>query len=85
LALVVKLFSVSMSAASAICSLNLLTLLEAEIRSTDDTLVTLSVFELLYEVTILSLSLSLYIYIYIYIFFFLSVVVAVYDTIRYDL
>lgn len=49
LALVVKLFSVSMSAASAICSLNLLTLLEAEIRSTDDTLVTLSVFELLYE------------------------------------
>ncbi|XP_050901779.1 uncharacterized protein LOC127108359 isoform X2 [Lathyrus oleraceus] len=49
LALVVKLFSVSMSAASAIHSLNLLSLLEAEIRSTDDTLATLSVFELLYE------------------------------------
>ncbi|XP_073220000.1 uncharacterized protein [Cicer arietinum] len=49
LALVVKLFSVSTSAASAICSLNLLKLLEAEIRSADDTLVTLSVFELLYE------------------------------------
>ncbi|CAJ2645455.1 uncharacterized protein LOC123895299 isoform X2 [Trifolium pratense] len=49
LALVVKLFSVSTSAASAIYSLNLLKLLEAEIRSADDTLVTLSVFELLYE------------------------------------
>jgi 26S proteasome non-ATPase regulatory subunit 5 len=49
LALVVKLFSVSTSAASAIHSLNLLKLLEEEIRRADDTLVTLSVFELLYE------------------------------------
>ncbi|KAJ1378182.1 Armadillo-type fold [Sesbania bispinosa] len=49
LALVVKLFSVSSSAASTINSLNLLKLLEAEIRNTDDTLVTLSVLELLYE------------------------------------
>ncbi|KAK7405296.1 hypothetical protein VNO78_06500 [Psophocarpus tetragonolobus] len=49
LALVVKLFSVSKSAASTIYSLNLLKLLEAEIRNADDTLVTLSVLELLYE------------------------------------
>ncbi|TKY66471.1 26S proteasome non-ATPase regulatory subunit 5 [Spatholobus suberectus] len=49
LALVVKLFSVSRSAASTIYSLNLLKLLEAEIRNADDTLVTLSVLELLYE------------------------------------
>ncbi|RDY05817.1 hypothetical protein CR513_10289, partial [Mucuna pruriens] len=49
LALVVRLFSVSKSAASIIYSLNLLKLLEAEIRNTDDTLVTLSVLELLYE------------------------------------
>ncbi|XP_057459105.1 uncharacterized protein LOC130749748 [Lotus japonicus] len=49
LALVVKLFSVSRSAASTIYSLNLLKLVEAEIRNADDTLVTLSVLELLYE------------------------------------
>ncbi|KAL2326753.1 hypothetical protein Fmac_020180 [Flemingia macrophylla] len=49
LALVVKLFSVSRSAASAVYRLNLLKLLEAEIRNPDDTLVTLSVLELLYE------------------------------------
>jgi 26S proteasome non-ATPase regulatory subunit 5 len=55
---VVKLFSVSTSAASAIHSLNLLKLLEEEIRRADDTLVTLSVFELLYEVAILSLYFS---------------------------
>jgi len=52
LALVVKLFSVSRSAASTVYSLNLLKLLEAELRNADDTLVTLSVLELLYEVTI---------------------------------
>ncbi|CAJ1978529.1 unnamed protein product [Sphenostylis stenocarpa] len=49
LALVVKLFSVSRSVASTIYSLNLLKLLEAEIKNADDTLVTLSVLELLYE------------------------------------
>ncbi|XP_027355201.1 uncharacterized protein LOC113865051 [Abrus precatorius] len=49
LALVVKLFSVSRSAASTVYSLNLLKLLEAEITDADDTLVTLSVLELLYE------------------------------------
>ncbi|XP_020238034.1 uncharacterized protein LOC109817230 [Cajanus cajan] len=49
LALVVKLFSVSRSAASTIYRSNLLKLLEAEIRNADDTLVTLSVLELLYE------------------------------------
>lgn len=54
MALVVKLFSVSRSAASAIYRLDLLKLLEAEIRNADDTLVTLSVLELLYEVATLS-------------------------------
>ncbi|XP_061341167.1 uncharacterized protein LOC133287553 [Gastrolobium bilobum] len=49
LALVVKLFSVSRSTASTIYSLNLLKLFEEEIRNADDTLVTLSVLELLYE------------------------------------
>ncbi|KAF7836690.1 26S proteasome non-ATPase regulatory subunit 5 [Senna tora] len=49
MALVVKLFSVSRSAASTIYRLNLLNLLEAEITNADDTLVTLSVLELLYE------------------------------------
>lgn len=49
MALVVKLFSVSKSAASTIYSLNLLNFLEAEIANADDTLVTLSVLELLYE------------------------------------
>ncbi|KAJ1442409.1 Armadillo-type fold [Sesbania bispinosa] len=56
LALVVKLFSVSRSAASTINSLNLLKLLEAEIRNTDDTLVTLSVLELLYEAALHALG-----------------------------
>ncbi|KAK7257191.1 hypothetical protein RIF29_30981 [Crotalaria pallida] len=49
MALVVKLFSVSKSAASTIYRLDLLKLLEAEIRNANDTLVTLSVLELLYE------------------------------------
>lgn len=49
LALVVKLLSVSRSAASAIYGLNLLNLFEAEIKNSDDTLMTLSVLELLYE------------------------------------
>ncbi|KAE9592896.1 hypothetical protein Lal_00029046 [Lupinus albus] len=49
MALVVKLFSASRSAASTIYRLDLLKLLEAEIRNANDTLVTLSVLELLYE------------------------------------
>ncbi|XP_034678997.1 uncharacterized protein LOC117909188 isoform X1 [Vitis riparia] len=49
LALVVKLFSVSSSVASLIHNSDLLNLLEAEVCNTDDTLVTLSVLELLYE------------------------------------
>ncbi|XP_068487856.1 uncharacterized protein [Phaseolus vulgaris] len=51
LALVVNLFSVSRSAASIVYSLNLLKLLEAELRNADDTLVTLNVLELLYELS----------------------------------
>ena len=50
LALIVKLFSVSNLVASAIYNSNLLNLFEAEINNTSDTLVTLSVLELLYEV-----------------------------------
>lgn len=50
LALLVKLFSVSSSVASVIHDSGLLNLLEAEVRTTNDTLVTLSVLELLYEV-----------------------------------
>lgn len=50
MALIVKLFSVSSHVASVIHRLNLLRLFEAEINNTDDTLVTLSVLELLYEV-----------------------------------
>lgn len=50
MALVVKLFSVSSSVASAVCNSNLLSLLESEINNSNDTLVTLSVLELLYEV-----------------------------------
>jgi 26S proteasome non-ATPase regulatory subunit 5 len=46
----VKLFSVSRDVASAVYNSNLLSLLEAKIRDTDDTLVSLSVFELFYEV-----------------------------------
>ncbi|XP_065862023.1 uncharacterized protein [Euphorbia lathyris] len=49
LSLIVKLFSVSANVASAIHSSNLLSLLEAEVSKTDDTLVTLSILELLYE------------------------------------
>ncbi|KAK7260711.1 hypothetical protein RIF29_26981 [Crotalaria pallida] len=49
MALVVKIFSVSKSATSTIYSLDLLKLLEAEIRNANDTLVTLSVLQLLYE------------------------------------
>ncbi|KAK4779272.1 hypothetical protein SAY86_006800 [Trapa natans] len=51
LALIVKLFSISSAVASVIFNTNLLSLLEAEIRNTDDTLVTLNVLELLYELT----------------------------------
>ncbi|KAL3849168.1 hypothetical protein ACJIZ3_011050 [Penstemon smallii] len=49
LALIVKLFSISSSVASEVSKSNLLSLLEAEVRITNDTLVTLSVLELLYE------------------------------------
>ncbi|KAL3631437.1 hypothetical protein CASFOL_024421 [Castilleja foliolosa] len=49
LALIVRLFSISSSVASEISRSNLLSLLEAEVRNTNDTLVTLSVLELLYE------------------------------------
>ncbi|GAA0143818.1 protease [Lithospermum erythrorhizon] len=51
LALIVKLFSISRSLASVICNSNLLQLLEAEVKSTNDTLVMLSVLELLYELS----------------------------------
>ena len=50
LALVVKLFSISSSVASVVYNSNLLSLLEAEVSSANDTLVTLSVLELYYEV-----------------------------------
>ncbi|KAG7037420.1 26S proteasome non-ATPase regulatory subunit 5 [Cucurbita argyrosperma subsp. argyrosperma] len=50
MALIVKLFSVSSSVASAVYNSNLLNLLESEISNSNDTLVTLSVLELLYEV-----------------------------------
>ncbi|KAL6543279.1 hypothetical protein OROHE_010799 [Orobanche hederae] len=49
LALIVRLFSISSSVASELSRFNLLSLLEAEVRNTNDTLVTLSVLELLYE------------------------------------
>lgn len=45
-----KLFSVSMNVASVVYNSNLLSLLEAEVSNTDDTLLTLSVLELFYEV-----------------------------------
>ncbi|EOY13091.1 26S proteasome non-ATPase regulatory subunit 5 - like 1 [Theobroma cacao] len=51
LSLIVKLFSISGSVASVIYNSNLLSLLEAEIRNSNDTLVTLSSLELLYELT----------------------------------
>lgn len=50
LALVVKLFSISSSVASAVYNSNLLSLLEAELSNENDTLVTLNVLELFYEV-----------------------------------
>ncbi|XP_030928821.1 26S proteasome non-ATPase regulatory subunit 5 isoform X2 [Quercus lobata] len=49
LVLIVKLFSISNSVASTIYNSNLLNLFEAEINNTNDTLVTLSALELLYE------------------------------------
>ncbi|KAJ0046866.1 hypothetical protein Pint_04629 [Pistacia integerrima] len=49
LSLIVKLFSVSSSVASVICNSNLLSLMEVGVSNTDDTLVTLSIMELLYE------------------------------------
>ncbi|XP_062094520.1 uncharacterized protein LOC133800540 [Humulus lupulus] len=51
LALIVKLFSVSSDVASLIYKSNLLTLFEEEIKNIDDTLVTMSVLELLYELS----------------------------------
>ncbi|KAM1101310.1 hypothetical protein ACFX13_007813 [Malus domestica] len=50
LALIVKLFSVSTNVASVVQKSNLLGLFEAEINNTNDTLSTLSILELLYEV-----------------------------------
>ncbi|KAL6553464.1 hypothetical protein OROGR_007306 [Orobanche gracilis] len=49
LALIVRLFSISSSVASELSRSNLLSLLDAEVRNKNDTLVTLSVLELLYE------------------------------------
>lgn len=51
LALIVKLFSISSSVASLIYNSKLLTLLEVEVNDANDTLVTLSVLELLYELS----------------------------------
>ncbi|KAL0301201.1 UNVERIFIED_CONTAM: hypothetical protein Sradi_6396900, partial [Sesamum radiatum] len=51
LALIVRLFSISSSVASEVSKSNLLSLLEVEVRNTNDTLVILSVLELLYELT----------------------------------
>ncbi|KAK6132791.1 hypothetical protein DH2020_033469 [Rehmannia glutinosa] len=51
LALIVRLFSISSSVASEVSRSNLLSLLEAEVKNTNDTLVTLNVLELLYEIT----------------------------------
>ncbi|GAB2258950.1 hypothetical protein Droror1_Dr00015110 [Drosera rotundifolia] len=49
LALIVKLFSLSHEVASVISTSNLLSLFETEVSTTSDTLVTLTVLELLYE------------------------------------
>lgn len=49
LALIVKLFSISRAVASVLFNSNLLSLLEVEIRNVNDTLITLSVLELLFE------------------------------------
>ncbi|XP_051115411.1 uncharacterized protein LOC127240655 [Andrographis paniculata] len=51
LSLIVQLFSISSSVASEVSRSNLLSLLEADIRNAKDTLVTLSVLELLYELS----------------------------------
>ncbi|KAF5180177.1 Arm repeat superfamily protein [Thalictrum thalictroides] len=51
LALIVKLFSVSTSVASTIYSSNMLSLFESEILNANDLLATLSVLELLYELS----------------------------------
>ncbi|KAB2605587.1 hypothetical protein D8674_005304 [Pyrus ussuriensis x Pyrus communis] len=51
LALIVKLFSVSANVASVVQKSNLLGLFEAEINNTNDTPSTLSILELLYELT----------------------------------
>ncbi|KAL5564322.1 hypothetical protein UlMin_027486 [Ulmus minor] len=51
LSLIVKLYSISSSVASVIYKSNLLGLFEAEIKNTNDTLATLSVLELLYELS----------------------------------
>ncbi|KAK9085355.1 hypothetical protein Sjap_025766 [Stephania japonica] len=51
LALIVKLFSVSSSVASIIYGLDLLSLLVAQVSTTSDLLMTLSVLELLYELS----------------------------------
>ena len=50
LSLIVKLFSVSRAVAAVISSSNLLNLIEVEVKKTDDTLATLSILELLFEV-----------------------------------
>ncbi|XP_019198932.1 PREDICTED: uncharacterized protein LOC109192693 isoform X1 [Ipomoea nil] len=49
LALIVKLFSISTTVASKVYNANLLSLLEKEVGNANDTLVTLSALELLYE------------------------------------
>ena len=59
LALIVKLFSASSAAATLVHNSNLLGLLEAEVRNANDTLITLSVLELLYEVFHHSIIVSL--------------------------
>ncbi|KAM1655513.1 hypothetical protein ACFX1Q_008383 [Malus domestica] len=51
LALIVKLFSISTNVASVVQKSNLLGLFEAEINNPNDTLSTLSILELLYELT----------------------------------
>ncbi|KVI10483.1 26S proteasome non-ATPase regulatory subunit 5 [Cynara cardunculus var. scolymus] len=62
LALIVKLFSTSSAVASLVYNSNLLGLMEAEVRNTKDTLMTLSMLELLYEVCHYSVIVSLPVY-----------------------
>lgn len=70
LSLIVKLFSVSRAVAEKISNSNLLGLIEGEARKTDDTLATLNVLELLFEVNIFRLCfydlISLLLFIYFY-------------------